>query len=89
MRALGLPQSPEKPAIHLCDLGPSGAREEGLEAACQREEEERERNSRGRRKGCQGQRDTELLYSEEAACVGESSHQANLLFILLLWVAGP
>lgn len=50
---------------------------------------QREKNSRGRRKGCQGWGDTELLYSEEAVCVGESSRQPDLLFILLLWVAGP
>lgn len=55
--------------------------------ASERMREEGKRAEAGER--LPGQRHTELLYSEEAACVGGSSHQAHLLFILLLWVAGP
>ena len=36
-----------------------------------------------------GQKDTELLYLEEAACVEGRIHQANLLFIILgCWALG-
>lgn len=34
-----------------------------------------------------GQKDTELLYLEEAACVEGSIHQP--IYCLLPWVAGP
>lgn len=85
----GLSRSPWTSRLVTSETrGPDGAREEGFEAACQGKEERREKNSRGRER-LPGPRDTELLYSEQAACVGGSSHQANLLFILLLWVAGP
>lgn len=60
--------------------GLTGPRKEGLRVAGQQEKQQRRKEAA---------RNTELLCSKETDCVGGSSPQTNLLFILLLWVAGP
>lgn len=72
--------SPENKYQERVARNPTGPEKEGLKASGQQEKQQR-------RKGTA--RDTELLCSKKTDCVGGSSPQTNLLFILLLWVAGP